>query len=80
MTPLGVSRRGVGGRLDGRPGSLACRSLGVLRGRGYRCGMEQRLSCVTLGVADLGPSRAFYEALGWSGQVLEDGRTLLGGP
>ena len=27
--------------------------------------MEQRLSLVTLGVADLGRSRAFYEALGW---------------
>jgi predicted lactoylglutathione lyase len=28
--------------------------------------MEQRLSLVTLGVADLGRARAFYEALGWS--------------
>ncbi len=27
--------------------------------------MEQRLSLVTLGVADLGRARAFYEALGW---------------
>ena len=27
--------------------------------------MEQRLSLVTLGVADLDRSRAFYEALGW---------------
>ena len=27
--------------------------------------MDQRLSLVTLGVADLGRSRAFYEALGW---------------
>lgn len=27
--------------------------------------MEQRLSIVTLGVADLARSRAFYEALGW---------------
>ena len=27
--------------------------------------MEQRLSLVTLGVADLAPARAFYEALGW---------------
>lgn len=27
--------------------------------------MEQRLSLVTLGVADLERSRAFYEALGW---------------
>ena len=28
--------------------------------------MEQRLSLVTLGVADLARSRAFYEALGWA--------------
>ncbi len=28
--------------------------------------MEQRLSLVTLGVTDLGRSRAFYEALGWT--------------
>lgn len=30
--------------------------------------MEQRISLVTLGVTDLERSRAFYEALGWSGQ------------
>jgi uncharacterized protein len=29
--------------------------------------MEQRLSLVTLGVADLDRSRRFYEALGWHG-------------
>jgi hypothetical protein len=29
--------------------------------------MEQRISLVTLGVADLARARAFYEALGWSG-------------
>jgi uncharacterized protein len=29
--------------------------------------MEQRMSLVTLGVADLGRARAFYEALGWRG-------------
>lgn len=34
--------------------------------------MEQRLSCVTLGVADLDRSRQFYEALGWRGTVLDD--------
>jgi uncharacterized protein len=28
--------------------------------------MDQRLSLVTLGVADLGRARAFYEALGWN--------------
>jgi catechol 2,3-dioxygenase-like lactoylglutathione lyase family enzyme len=28
--------------------------------------MQQRVSLVTLGVADLGRARAFYEALGWS--------------
>ena len=28
--------------------------------------MEQRISLVTLGVADLAPARAFYEALGWT--------------
>ncbi len=28
--------------------------------------MEQRLSLVTLGVADLARARAFYEALGWA--------------
>lgn len=30
--------------------------------------MEQRVSVITLGVADLDRSRSFYEALGWSGQ------------
>ena len=29
--------------------------------------MEQRISLVTLGVADLARARAFYEALGWGG-------------
>jgi predicted lactoylglutathione lyase len=36
--------------------------------------MEQRVSLVTLGVADLGRARAFYEALGWrSDSKPEDG-------
>ena len=36
--------------------------------------MEPRVSLVTLGVADLERSRAFYEALGWrSGSKPEDG-------
>lgn len=30
--------------------------------------MEQRLSLVTLGVRDVARARAFYEALGWSGE------------
>jgi predicted lactoylglutathione lyase len=36
--------------------------------------MEQRVSLVTLGVSDLGRSRDFYEALGWTaaGQVADD--------
>jgi uncharacterized protein len=33
--------------------------------------MEQRISLVTLGVADLDRSRTFYEALGWRGQEVE---------
>jgi hypothetical protein len=36
--------------------------------------MEQRVSLITLGVADLARARAFYEALGWtSPSVPEDG-------
>lgn len=34
--------------------------------------MEQRLSVVTLGVADLPRARRFYEALGWSGAKQPD--------
>jgi catechol 2,3-dioxygenase-like lactoylglutathione lyase family enzyme len=34
--------------------------------------MEQRLSLVTLGVADVGRARAFYEELGWHGQEVEE--------
>ena len=30
--------------------------------------MEQRLSLVTLGVMDIDRARAFYEALGWTGE------------
>ncbi|HTT86784.1 MAG TPA: VOC family protein [Acidimicrobiales bacterium] len=30
--------------------------------------MEQRVSLITLGVADTAVARAFYEALGWSGR------------
>jgi uncharacterized protein len=34
--------------------------------------MEQRVSLITLGVDDLARSKAFYEALGWSGQEIEE--------
>lgn len=34
--------------------------------------MEQRLSLVTLGVADIGRAREFYERLGWRGQEVEE--------
>lgn len=33
--------------------------------------MEQRISLITLGVADLARARTFYERLGWQGQELE---------
>jgi hypothetical protein len=34
--------------------------------------MEPRVTLITLGVYDLPTSRAFYEALGWSGQEIEE--------
>lgn len=34
--------------------------------------MEQRVSLITLGVDDLARSRAFYEAMGWRGQQVEE--------
>ncbi|MFC3504645.1 VOC family protein [Micromonospora krabiensis] len=34
--------------------------------------MEQRISLVTLGVADLARARTFYERLGWRGQEVEE--------
>ncbi|MGA5306602.1 VOC family protein [Micromonospora taraxaci] len=34
--------------------------------------MEQRISLVTLGVADVARAKAFYEHLGWRGQELEE--------
>lgn len=34
--------------------------------------MDQRVSLITLGVADVGRSRAFYERLGWRGQEAEE--------
>ena len=34
--------------------------------------MEQRISLVTLGVADVSRAREFYERLGWRGQEFEE--------
>jgi len=34
--------------------------------------MEQRISLITLGVADVSRARAFYERLGWRGQEIEE--------
>jgi predicted lactoylglutathione lyase len=34
--------------------------------------MEQRISLVTLGVADLARAKTFYERLGWHGQEVEE--------
>ena len=42
--------------------------------------MEQRISMVTLGVADLPRSRAFYERLGWQGQEVEETFFVQAGP
>jgi predicted lactoylglutathione lyase len=39
--------------------------------------MEQRLSLVTLGVADLARSRAFYEALGWKRSAIRAERVAF---
>ena len=34
--------------------------------------MEQRISLITLGVADVTRARTFYERLGWQGQQVEE--------
>lgn len=34
--------------------------------------MEQRISLITLGVADIPRARSFYEQLGWRGQEVEE--------
>jgi uncharacterized glyoxalase superfamily protein PhnB len=34
--------------------------------------VEQRISLITLGVADLARARTFYERLGWHGQEVEE--------
>ncbi|MEA2359157.1 MAG: uncharacterized protein QOI62_2417 [Solirubrobacteraceae bacterium] len=41
------------------------------------CPMRQRVSLVTLGVADSARARAFYEALGWSDAVSPDGEVVF---
>jgi len=38
----------------------------------YLSAMEQRVSLITLGVADVARARAFYERLGWQGQEVEE--------
>ena len=43
-------------------------------------GMEQRISIVTLGVGDIARARAFYEALGWRGQEVEETVFFQAGP
>lgn len=40
--------------------------------RRYVAGVEQRISLVTLGVADLTRARTFYEQLGWHGREVEE--------
>ena len=42
--------------------------------------MEQRLTAITLGVDDLARARAFYAALGWSGQEVEETVFVQAGP
>jgi catechol 2,3-dioxygenase-like lactoylglutathione lyase family enzyme len=34
--------------------------------------VEQRISLITLGVSDVARAKAFYEALGWRGQEVEE--------
>jgi predicted lactoylglutathione lyase len=34
--------------------------------------MEQRITLLTLGVADIGRAKAFYERLGWRGQEVQE--------
>src|SRR6478672_8458826 len=41
-------------------------------GQLYGAAMDQRISLITLGVADLARARAFYEQLGWRGQEVEE--------
>jgi uncharacterized protein len=50
---------------------LAGNSVRNLRPR-YVAEVEQRISLITLGVAELPRARTFYERLGWRGQELEE--------
>jgi predicted lactoylglutathione lyase len=42
--------------------------------------MDTRISLVTLGVTDLARARAFYEALGWVGQEVQETVFVQAGP
>jgi uncharacterized protein len=42
--------------------------------------MEPRVSLVTLGVADLARAKAFYVALGWEGQEVQETVFVQAGP
>lgn len=39
--------------------------------------MEQRVSLITLGVADLARSRAFYDSLGWKSASEDDDKNIV---
>jgi predicted lactoylglutathione lyase len=42
--------------------------------------VDQRISIITLGVADLARARAFYEAMGWRGREVEETVFFPAGP
>jgi catechol 2,3-dioxygenase-like lactoylglutathione lyase family enzyme len=46
----------------------------------YGFGVEQRISLITLGVADVSLATRFYQALGWRGQELEGTVFFQAGP
>jgi predicted lactoylglutathione lyase len=55
--------------------SSACLCAGAFEIRtaiSHARAVEQRVSLITLGVADVGRARSFYERLGWSGQEVEE--------
>src|SRR5215468_1219030 len=62
----------TGGRRTPPPAKARHGSLRERAGFCDACRMEQRVSLVTLGVADLPRARSFYEALGWSGAQQPD--------